>query len=94
VDNFGDKFNRHEMDSIAIMLGLPENLTAWGKEATAVVTLRSGRLEEAPPLSRPYRVRIEDAAHVENVRKDFEALWNSAEPLTPELLRKRQQGKS
>jgi len=94
VENFGDKFNRHEMDSIAIMLGLPENLTVWGKEENAVVTLRSGRLEDAPPLSRPYRVYIEDAAHVENARKDFENLWNSSEPLTPELLRKLQQGES
>jgi hypothetical protein len=94
VDNFGDKFNRHEMDEIAIMLGLPENLTAWGKEEKAVVTLRSGRLDNSPPLSRPHRVHIEDAAHVENARKDFEDLWNSGEQLTPELLRNLQEGKS
>lgn len=92
LDNFGDKFNRHELDSIAIMLGLPENLTAWGKEK-AIISMRSGRLDDAPPLSRPYRVRIEDAAHVENARKDFEDLRKRGERLTPELLRQLQQGK-
>jgi hypothetical protein len=87
-DNFGDQFNRSEMDFISTLLKLPDNLADWGKEDTAF-SVRGGRLYgQAPPLARPCVVQIEDAPYVNNAQKDFADLLDRSQRLTPELLRK------
>jgi len=75
-DNFGDHFNRNEMDFISTLLKLPDNLTDWGK-AEATIIAYGGRLDSgAPPLARPCFTQVEDAAYINNAQKDFEDLFN------------------
>jgi hypothetical protein len=91
-DNFGDKLNRQEMDFIAILLKLPEDLTEWAREE-AVFTVQGGRLDAAAPaLSRPCFIQVENPAHVSNAERDFEDLLKRAERVTPEMLREWERG--
>jgi hypothetical protein len=86
--NFGDQFNRNDMNCIASFLQLPEDLTEWGREDAELAT-EGRRLDpNAPALSRPYDMRVGDAALVENAKRDFEELLERAEPVTREMLRK------
>ncbi len=86
-DNFGDQFNRNEMDFISTLLTLPDDLAQWRKEETEF-TVEGGRLDwSAPPLARPSFVRTVSPAHVTNAKKDFDELLKQAVPVTPELLK-------
>ncbi len=76
--NFGDQFNRREMDYISTLLRLPDNLTDWESEG-ANLTAYGGRLvSEAPPLARPCFTQVKDPAYINNAQKDFDDLFSRA----------------
>lgn len=88
TESFGDKFNRNDMESIANLLELPDDLADWAKEA-AEFSVRGERLDAmAPPLSRPYSIQAKGVVAAEGAMKDFEEMWQRGEKVTPELLRK------
>ncbi len=73
-DNFGDHWNRNEMDFISTLLKLPDDLTDWGKKE-ATFSAYGGRLDSgAPPLARPCFIQVADAAYINNAQKDFDDL--------------------
>ncbi|MFH1991650.1 MAG: hypothetical protein ABIK98_04485 [Pseudomonadota bacterium] len=75
-DNFGDQFNRNDMDFVSTLIKLPDNLTDWGNEE-ATFTAYGGRLDSgAPPLARPCFTQVKDAAYINNAQKDFDDLFN------------------
>ena len=77
-DNFGKQYSRIEMDSISVLLKLPDNQLGW-KNEDVLLTAYSGRLvSDAPPLARPCIVQVKDLAYLHNAQLDFEDIVNSA----------------
>lgn len=86
--NFGDEFNRNDLDSIATFLMLPEDLADWGKEEAEFAVEPRRLVAAAPPLSRPYTIQVTSPGYIANAKKDFDELVSRAERVTPEMLRR------
>lgn len=91
VRNFGDKFNRNDLNSVSLLLGLPENIGQWSAEGFDA-SISAGRVDgAAPPLSRPFNCAVEDPNVVTTAADEFEALWQKAkrvrvDPKTGEIV--------
>jgi hypothetical protein len=89
--NFGDKFNRNDLNSVSLLLGLPENISQWSAEEFDA-SISAGRVDgAAPPLSRPFSCTVEDPDVVTTAADEFEALWQKAkrvrvDPKTGEIV--------
>jgi hypothetical protein len=74
TDNFGDKYSRSEMDHIATLLKLPDNLADWGKEEATVIAYSGRLVSDGQTLTRPCFVQVKDLAYIDSAQKDFDEL--------------------
>jgi hypothetical protein len=71
--HFGDKFTDAEMESISLLLSLPDNVVAW-KELGAKFYTTPGRLawdENLPELARPYKYWTKDPISVKKAEDEL-----------------------
>jgi hypothetical protein len=88
IRTFGDQFNRNEMDFISNLLRLPDTLAEWSVDSSELSVAGVRHDSSAPPLARPCFIASTAPADVENAEDDFARLWDKAEKVTPEMLRK------
>ena len=79
--NFGDKFNRNDLNSVSIFLGLAENIDRWMAEDCQIEAVADRLDSSTPGLSRPYQFTVEDPGMVAAAKKDFDELWSRGKPL-------------
>ncbi len=81
TQTFGDSFHRSEMDFVANLLWLPDNVSDW-KGQSVKWDVRAGRLDPAaPPLARPCFITSKRPHELQDAKEAFEKLWEKGEPL-------------
>jgi hypothetical protein len=80
--NFGDQFNRMDMDLISVNLSFPDSIPDW-KRANPQFDVSPGRLDSRnnlPSSTRPCTMIVKNEGMAKRAAKTFDEYWKETEP--------------